>query len=362
MERVALTGLVALRWAALAWTGVVVAVGYDDLLRPWLALTLLGAALVYTALVTAWLRPATELLLRRSLLFAELGIAAALVLCDGWAYGAGHAFSSSQTLGSIWPLAAVLSIGLGLGVGWGAAAGALLGVARLGATLANGIRDFDGARVLSLISTAVFYVVAGALAGYVMFLLRRAEREISAARARDELARNLHDGVLQTLAIVQRRSSDADLVRLAREQDRDLRNYLFGGGRLGGGSDDLGEALRSVAARFEDTFGVRAEVLVPFDLPSVSAEIVEAITRAVGEALTNAGKHAQAKHVTVFLEPDDDGRIFCSVKDDGGGFDESTTIPGIGISRSIVQRVQDAGGRAEVRSQPGRGTEVCLWL
>jgi len=362
VERVALTGLIVLRWAALVWMGVVLIVSHDDLLRPWLAAALVGAALAYTALVTAWLRPAPELLLRRQLLLIELAIAVALVLCDGWAYGSGHAFSSSQTLGSIWPLAAVLSIGFGLGAVWGVAAGAVLGLARLGATVANGVRDFDGAQILSLINTAVFYMVAGALAGYVVLLLRRAEREISAARAREEVARSLHDGVLQTLAIVQRRSTDADLVRLAREQDRDLRKFLFEGGRLGGKSDDLGTALRAVAARFEDTFGVRAEVLVPFDLPPLRAAHVEAITRAVGEALNNAGKHAHADHVTVFLEPDDDGHVFCSVKDDGGGFDESTTIPGIGISRSIVQRMHEAGGRAEIRSHPGQGTEVCLWL
>ena len=362
MERVAVTGLIALRWAALVWMGIVVVVSYDDLLRPWLAFALIGAAFLYTVLATTSLQSTPQQLLRPPLLALELGIATALVLCDGWAYGEGHAFSSSQSLGSIWPLATVLSIGLGLGVAWGAGAGVTLGVARVGATLANGVRDFDGGRVLSLINTGVFYVVAGAVAGYVMLLLRRAEREISASRAREEVARNLHDGVLQTLAIVQRRSEDQDLVRLAREQDRDLRNFLFGNGRLGGKSDDLGAALRTVAARFEDSFNVRAEVLVPFDLPKVRREQVEAITRAVGEALNNAGKHAHAQHVTVFLEPGEDGHIFCSVKDDGGGFDEAATVPGIGISRSIVERMQEAGGRAEVRSHPGRGTEVCLWL
>lgn len=362
MERVALTGLVVLRWAALVWMGVVLAVSYDDLLRPWLALTLIGGALIYTALVTSWLRPSPDLLMRPALLKAELAIAAALVLCEGWAFGAGHAFSSSQSLGSIWPLAAVISIGLGFGVAWGAAAGALLGLAKFGSALANGVRDFDGGRTLSLVNTTVFYIVAGAVAGYVMLLLRRAERDISAAAAREEVARNLHDGVLQTLALVQRRSTDADLVRLAREQDRDLRRFLFGDGQLGGDTEDLGAALRTVSARFEDTYGVRAEVLVPFDLPRLDPTQVEAITRAVGEALNNAGKHAGASQVTVFLEPDEDGHVFCSVKDDGGGFDETATRPGIGISRSIVQRMHDVGGRAEVRSNLGRGTEVCLWL
>ena len=356
-----LAGLIALRWAALIWMGIVLALSYDDLRRPWLALTLVGAALLFTVLATTWLGPAPELLLSRRVLGAELAIAAALVLCDGWAYGAGHAFSNSQSLGSIWPLAAVLGIGLAAGTGWGGAAGALLGVARLGATLANGVRNFDGGQVLSLINTGVFYVVAGAVAGYVMHLLRRAEREISASRAREELGRNLHDGVLQTLAIVQRRSTDAGLVRLAREQDRDLRRYLFGDGRLSAQSDGLAEALRYVAARFEDAFGVRAEVLVPFDLPTLIDVQVECMSRAVSEALTNAGKHARPEHLTVFVEADDGG-VFCSVKDDGVGFDTAIVQPGIGISRSIIERMQEAGGRADVRSIPGQGTEVCLWM
>ncbi|MEO7556314.1 MAG: ATP-binding protein [Acidimicrobiales bacterium] len=362
MERVALAGLIALRWAALAWMGVVLALNHDDLRRPWLAVALVGAALVFTALASTWLHSAPDLLVRRDVLAAELAIATALVLGDGWAYGAGHAFSSSQSLGSIWPLAAILSIGLARGVGWGASAGVLLGLGRLGATLANGVRDFDGGRVVSLVNTAAFYAVAGAVAGYVTLLLHRAEREISTARAREELARDLHDGVLQTLAIVQRRSSDDDLVRLAREQDRDLRRFLFGATRLGGHAGDLATVLQSVAARFEDSFGVRAEVLVPFDLPKLSAERVDVIGRAVAEALTNAGKHASAQRLTVFVEPDDEGHIFCSVKDDGAGFDAAAIAPGVGIARSIVDRVQEAGGRAEVRSRPGQGTEVCLWL
>ena len=298
------------------------------------------------------------------MLGTELVIATALVLCDGWTYGTGHAFSSSQSLGSIWPLAAVLSVGAAAGPWWGGASGAALGGARVAATYANGVRELDGGRILSLVNTAVFYAVAGAVAGAVMLLLRRAEREISAARARDELARTLHDGVLQTLAVVQRRSSDEDLVRLAREQDRDLRRYLFGDGRTGAGTtaDGLEPALRTAAARFEDAFGVRAEVLVPFELPALPAPKVDALSRAVSEALVNAGKHAGSHRLTVFVEGDERGGVFCSVKDDGAGFDTAAVEPGVGISRSIVARMHEVGGRAEVRSAPGKGTEVCLWL
>jgi signal transduction histidine kinase len=362
VERVVLIGLSALRWAALVWMGIVLALGRDDLLRPWLALALVGAALVFTALSTVWLRTAPERLTRPATLAVEMLIATALVLCDGWTYGTGHAFSSSQSLGSIWPLAAVLSVGAASGPLWGGGAGVLLGVARVGATYANGVRELDGGRILSLVNTGVFYAVAGAVAGYVMQLLRRAEREISASRARDELARNLHDGVLQTLAVVQRRSSDEDLVRLAREQDRDLRRFLFGDGTAGAPADGLAPAIRTVAARFEDAFGVRADVLVPFELPDLPDAKVDALSRAVSEALVNAGKHAGSHHLTVFVEGDEDGGVFCSVKDDGAGFDTTSVEPGVGITRSIVARMHEVGGRAEVRSAPGKGTEVCLWL
>jgi signal transduction histidine kinase len=89
---------------------------------------------------------------------------------------------------------------------------------------------------------------------------------------------------------------------------------------------------------------------------------VEALSGAVSEALTNAGKHAQSQRVTVFVEPNDAGGLFCSVKDDGAGFDTRMTAPGVGIDRSIVGRMVEMGGRAEVLSRPGHGTEVCLWL
>ena len=64
----------------------------------------------------------------------------------------------------------------------------------------------------------------------------------------------------------------------------------------------------------------------------------------------------------MFDEPSDDGGLFCSVKDDGSGIDPATTAPGIGLTESIEARMRDAGGRSEVRSRPGSGTEVLLWL
>jgi len=208
----------------------------------------------------------------------------------------------------------------------------------------------------------VFYALGGAAAGYLARLLRRAEQEISAARAREEVARTLHDGVLQTLAVVERRANDPALSRLAREQERELRDWLFGAAQPAGVVADLGVALRAAAARFEDAFGGRAQVLVADDLPPLAPEVVAALTGAAGEALVNAGKHGRASKVQVYVEPDEAGGVFCSVKDDGGGFDPGTTAEGIGLSRSIRGRVGEVGGRVEVVSAPGAGTEVLLWL
>ena len=363
VERGILQGLAAFRWAAWTWTATVLLVARHDLTRPWLAILLVGLAFAVTATFTVILRTDPLGLLRPAPVIAELLVALSLVICDGWAFGADHAFSTSQSLGVAWPMAAVLSAGVAFG-GWaGAAAGICGGLARIGGAAANGASLTGGGRVLSLASTVFLYALAGGVAGYVALLLRRAEREISAARAREEVARTLHDGVLQTLAVVERRADDPALARLAREQERELREYLFGvagGGRAN--RERLGVALRAAAGRFEDTFGGRAQVVLDDDLPSLDEEEVRALAGAVLEALTNAGKHGGAQRITVYAEPAERGGVFCSVKDNGSGFDPSVVHEGIGLARSIRGRMADMGGSVEIDSAPGRGTEVRLWL
>ena len=362
MERSALQGLAAFRWGAWLWMATVLVVTRHDLVRPWVAFTLAGTALAVTVADTVLLRTDPGALLRAGLVGAELAVGAMLVLCDGVAYGPGHAFSTSQSLGSVWPLAGILGAGIALGPAVAAVAGVAIGLARVGAVLANGATIDTGGRVLSVTNTVVFYALGGAAAGYLARLLRRAEDEISAARAREEVARTLHDGVLQTLAVVERRASDPQLARLAREQERELRHWLFGSASRSGVVADVGTALRSAAARFEDSFGGRAQVIVADDLPPLEPPVVAALTGAAGEALVNAGKHGRASKVQVYVEPDEAGGVFCSIKDDGVGFDPASTPEGIGLSRSIRGRVAAVGGRVEVVSAPGEGTEVVLCL
>ncbi len=137
VERSVLQGLTAFRWAAWLWMTTVLLVARRDLARPWLAVGLVLLALAVTVADTFLLRTDHRALLRPVPLAVELATGTSLVLADGWAYAPGHAFSTSQSLGSVWPLAGVLATGLAAGPVVAALAGVGLGLARAGAAVAN---------------------------------------------------------------------------------------------------------------------------------------------------------------------------------------------------------------------------------
>lgn len=359
-------GIAALRWVAWALMAAVVLASRADLDRPWLAGGLVALTLAVTVALTHELRRHPATLLRADVIVGELAVAAFLAVAGGWAYEAGDPFASTRVIGSAWPLAVVLTAGVAGGPWAGGGAGLAIGVARFANPIANGVSPdaIKGANAWSIASTALLFVLAGVITGVVVEYLRRADRAIADARAREEVARTLHDGVLQTLAVIERRATDADLAQLAREQDRELREYLFGFAdpTVLDGAAEIGRPLRRAAGRFEDVFGGRARVVLAPDLPSLPAAAVEALLGAVGESLTNAGKHGAARGVTVYAEPAGESTVFCSVKDDGAGFDPATTGEGVGIQRSIRERIERRGGRVEIESRPGEGTEVRLWI
>lgn len=350
-----LTGIAAFRWLAWAWAAIVLVVSRDELEggRPWLALLLLAGALVVTAMASVLAQVDPDRLLSVEVIVAELVVGFALGAGDDWAFAGNH----PQSLGSVWPVAGVLTAGVLWAGRGGALAGAAVGLGRLFGDLVE-VRTTEPITELTIsaASTFVLYALAGGAAGYAVVKLREAERQISVAQAREEVARTLHDGVLQTLAVVQRRATDPDLSRLAREQERELREFLFG---ISPANSELGPCLRAAAARFEDRFGGRARVVLADDIPDLAPAVVDALTGAVAEALTNAGKHGAASLVTVYAEPADHGGVFCSVKDDGHGFEKARE--GVGISRSIRGRMADVGGRVEIDGNAGHGTEVRLW-
>lgn len=361
-----LSAVATFRWLAWTWMAVILAVSGPELNEPqarkWVAYVLAGAALAVTVGATLIVREDPRRLVTWPMIALEVAVGAALGAGDTLAY---NGIDHPQSLASTWPLAGIFTAGIAFGGRGGMLAGIAVGMGQVvGNEFEPGYSWSDRTQYIPAVSNVVLYAVAGLAVGFGMAKLREAERRISHAHAREEIARTLHDGVLQTLALVQLRAAevDGDVARLAREQERELREFLFGSPTTVGGGGDLGTRLRSVAARHEDRYGGRARVVLAPDMPAVSDATADAIIGAVTEALTNAGKHGSAESVTVFAEPGADGTLFCSVKDDGDGFDPAAVTDGVGLARSIRGRIVEVGGRVEIDARPGAGAEIRCWV
>jgi signal transduction histidine kinase len=184
----------------------------------------------------------------------------------------------------------------------------------------------------------------------------REERIRSQARA--EMGAHLHDSVLQTLALVQKRADDPRAVAaLARTQERELRAWLAG---REGDHDRLAAALEAVAGEVERAHGVPVEIVVVGDRSLDGRG--EALVAAAREAMVNAAKFGDGSAVDVYAEASDDAlQVF--IRDRGPGFDPSAVPEDRrGVRESIVGRMGRHGGRAEIHSAPGAGTEVELTM
>jgi signal transduction histidine kinase/phage shock protein PspC (stress-responsive transcriptional regulator) len=184
----------------------------------------------------------------------------------------------------------------------------------------------------------------------------RRARILSQERA--DVAAHLHDGVLQTLALIQKRSADGREVRsLARRQERELREWLYGQ-RATTAPLGLADLLRRELADVEDRYGVRIDAVLVGDWPLDDAG--RALVAAGSEAARNAAVHAGVDQVDVYLEVEPE-RISLFVRDRGRGFDPAAVPPDRrGLADSVVGRIRRHGGVAVVRSSPGEGTEVEL--
>ena len=171
----------------------------------------------------------------------------------------------------------------------------------------------------------------------------------------------MHDSVLQTLALIQRHSTDARRVAgLARRQERELRGWLYEDRPLGDERASLVAALSAAAAEVEELHGVFVELASSGDCPL--DEPAAALVLAAREAMANAGKFSGVEQVDVYAEAGDD-EIAVFVRDRGSGFDRAAVPPDRrGLAESIERRLERAGGRATVVTAPGQGTEIELRL
>ncbi|MFJ2512208.1 MacS family sensor histidine kinase [Streptomyces griseoviridis] len=370
--------------------------GYEHFRRP-------GVAIGYYAVLSVWTlatlpRVANAAACTKRFLAVDLTVALSGILLTPVADSPARVLDGGPTLPSIWTAGAVLAFAIKGGWRWAAVASTLVAAANL---------VERGAPARDTVHNVVLVWVASIAIGYVVEVARASERtlaralEIEAAtRERERLARDIHDGVLQVLAMVQRRGAvlggeAADLGRLAGEQEVALRMLVSGGlvpvartartgaatadtadtdgstGSVGtvvgggpGPDDDPGSPLdlRALLAPYASARVSLAEPGAAVLLPAPEARELAA---AVGAALDNVDRHAGAGARAWILVEDEPDEVVVTVRDDGPGIPEGRLAQAegegrLGVAQSIRGRLRDLGGRAELLSVPGQGTEVEL--
>ncbi len=227
------------------------------------------------------------------------------------------------------------------------------------------------------ITRMVFWPLAGVAALLIAIVLLlgpwwlRIARDLFAERQariraeeRAEMASRVHDSVLQTLALIQRRADDPQqVVSLARAQERELRSWLFDGkapGTLDGRAITVTDGIRVIQQEVEAQHGIVVEAISVGDCEL--DDDLGALLAAAREATVNAAKWSGAGTVSLFAEVEPSA-VSVFVRDRGRGFDPAA-VPADrkGLAESVRARMQRRGGSATVRSTPGEGTEVVLTM
>ena len=247
---------------------------------------------------------------------------------------------------------------------WTSLVAILVGLSALGLAVATLVATQSGIGEVGRLVLVLALSVGAMLLAALPWILRvrralaQARDDALVADARADMAAHLHDSVLQTLALIQRQAADPKKVTaLARRQERELRQWLYGESPAGG---SLVEALTAELLDVEDTHGVDVEIVSVGDC-ELTPELT-AVVRAAREAMVNAAKHSGVDRIDIYAEVDPE-LVSVYVRDRGRGFDLAAVDEDrMGVRGSIVERVKRAGGRAIIRTMPGEGTEVRLEL
>lgn len=328
-----------------------------------------GLAWACTAVMVGWTVVATAgyarpALRRWPLMTADLAVACLLVLATIWIEPAARIAAGEPTYPSTWVAAAVLA--------WAVRGGPFAGFVAAAVVAAADAVERGGA-VTGVSDNVVLLVLAGTVAGYAARLARRTEvalaetvRVASATAERDRLAREIHDGVLQVLALVQRRGAEiggaaVELGRLAGEQEDALRSLVASTPRQAGRGDlvDVRESLRALTRAPHRHLAAPA---TPVLLESaVAGELVAATTAALHNVDTHVGERAPAW----LLVEDTGDAVVVTVRDEGPGvrperLAEAAAAGRLGVAQSLRGRLAAVGGSVAITSEPGQGTEVEL--
>ena len=339
------------RLAALLYAGGSMVAYTDTYRRPALGWAVLGAMAVWTA-ATALLysRPGLR---RWPLLVLDLGLTVSALLASVLVMTAERIQAGDPTITLNWAAAPVLAWAV-----WSGWAGGLVAAAVVGAAA---VLERGGASQAT-VNSIVLLLLLGAVVGYVVQLARRAQAAYaeavalqSAAAERERLSRSVHDGVLQALALVSRRSTDAQLAALAAEQEAALRRLVAGRQEaLPSGEADLRTLLPT---------GADVHLAAPASPVLLGGSRARELACAVRAAVDNARQHGGGD--AWLLVEDEPSCVTVTVRDDGPGIPEGRLVEAardgrLGVAQSICGRVRDLGGTVSVHSTPGQGTEVEL--
>lgn len=351
---------VLLRALTVPFAAGVVATHLDAYARPWLAVTVVAAMVVWTALTSvAYLR---ETYRRFGLTVVDLAVCCGFMCTSPLILTHEQlAVSNVPLITTVWVTGVVAAGAVCSGHLVGATFGAVVALFNFGV---RGYVDTDLIRDLVLLAGVGFVLgLAATTSRSSARRLAEALRTEAATAERERLARSIHDGVLQVLAHVRRRGAElggeaAGLAALAGEQEIALRGLVSGSPQLstGDGEVDLAARLRLLA-------NGQAQVSVPATPVLLPAEVAGELESVAREALLNVAQHAgTAARAWVLLE-DLGTEIVLSVRDDGAGIpagrvDEAEREGRMGIARSMRGRIADLGGTVAIESEPGEGTEL----
>jgi signal transduction histidine kinase len=352
--------VLAFRAAAAVFCLYLIARFHADYARPALGLVVAACIIVWTGLTGVVIL--TGRAHRPTFVLTDVVVVAGLTLLTMPVQTYGQSHGSMPTLTSAW--AAAPALGAGILFGWRGGFAAAIVQGAVSIVVRHG---YDG----RTLTNVLLLVLAATTTGYVTQLLMRAETELAVAAAgratadeRDRLARSIHDGVLQVLALVQRRGTElggeaAQLGKLAGEQEAALRALMTSAAHQSSSlSTHVDLAARLLACRAADV-----TVSVPAQPVLLDRHRADEMTAAVQAALDNVARHAgPTAHAWVLLEDLGD-ELVVTVRDDGvgmapGRLAEAAAQGRLGVSASLRGRTTALGGRAAVTSAPGDGTEV----
>lgn len=201
-------------------------------------------------------------------------------------------------------------------------------------------------------------------------LLRHQERLIAIDAERQRLLRDMHDGVGGVLThllldVRENRLTEPEIEQGLQFAVDDLRNMASA---IDAGNEPIDEALAMFRERMAGRLarsGIAMDYrcMLPIPAPSLDVRRLLSLYRLLQEGIANAVRHASATRIDLTVKLADDGTILVILSDDGMGFEPASAIGAAGEGRGLAnmrRRADQMGGRIEIESAPGRGTQLTL--